>query len=92
MGTRDASNSFLKTVMAKSGEARRRRRGKRRVLEHDEKDNEEDGAERRGKARRREAAAVAVEAMAMGMLRRWGVCSALRRRRVVVVFCQSDRM
>jgi hypothetical protein len=26
------------------------------------------------------------------MLLRWGVCSALRRRRVVVVFRQSDRM
>ena len=41
-----------------------------------EDDDEEADAERRAKARRGKAAAVAVEAMAMGMLRRWGVCSA----------------
>jgi hypothetical protein len=71
MGTRDASESFLKVAMTRGREAQRRQRtGKRRVLEDED---EEDGMERRGKARRREAAAVIVKAIAMGMVPRWGV-------------------
>jgi hypothetical protein len=69
MGTRDASESFLKAAMARGEEAWWRRRGKRRVLEDGE---EEDGTERRGMARQREAAVVTVEAISMGMV--WQCC------------------
>jgi len=73
MGTRDASESFLKATTARGGKAQRQRRGKQRVLE--------DGVERRGKARWKEAATVTVEAIAMGMVRRCrSGASALRRR------------
>jgi hypothetical protein len=50
------------------------------------------GEEREGEAGRSSGGGGGSHGHGDRMLLRWGVCSALRRRRVVVVFRQSDRM